>query len=95
MIRCVASCNDDGPGGFLPFTGHPRVQVWRMDPPVCLPNEEHLWGCFSWIDIPAANGWDTCGALALEDSEFGVQQATLRAALQHVEVEAIECLSEK
>lgn len=63
-----------------------ELRVWKLDPPICIPNEGHLWGCFSWVDVSAAPGWDTPGALALDDDAFAAKQAALREALQVVEV---------
>ena len=63
-----------------------ELRVWKLDSPICIPNEGHLWGCFSWVDVSAAPGWDTPGALALDDDAFAAKQAALREALQVVEV---------
>lgn len=74
-----------------------RMQVWRLDPALQIPNDESLWGCFSWVEVPAAPGWDVPGALALDDAAFAGRQAALREALRGVEVEEMQgdvCTSE-
>lgn len=68
---------------------HHAWQVWRCNTPVQVPNEEALWGCFSWVDVPAAPGWDVPGSFALGDGAFAEQQQALRQALQLVDVEQL------
>ncbi len=68
-----------------------NTQVYQVEPPLVFPNDEDLWGCFSWVDVPAPRGhWtdvdSVCmqGRAVLDEDEFAVRQAALRHALDHV-----------
>lgn len=74
---------------ITPITPSPPLpspcQVLRLDHPLSFPNDTALWGCFSWVDVPAA-GKEREGVAVLDDDVFAERQACLRRALEDVAV---------
>lgn len=63
-----------------------ELRAYRLEPPLPLPRSDDLFGCFSFVPLPALAGGDVAAALgrkvpALGDGEFAARQALLRERL--------------
>ncbi len=66
-----------------------EIRAWRLQTPVVLQNQEELWGCFSWVNVPMSSaGPDGLADKlpVLSEDAFAEKQARLRAALRELEV---------
>lgn len=67
-----------------------ELRCRRLAAPLQLHNYPELWGCFSWVSLPAGEGtsFETLwadGVVALTDGDFARQQAACRRALAELE----------
>jgi hypothetical protein len=63
-----------------------EVRAYALAEPVEVVNEEALWGCFSWVELPGVSAEALAAAAArarpaLDDAAFAAQQALCRARL--------------
>jgi hypothetical protein len=63
-----------------------EVRAYALAEPVEVANEESLWGCFSWVELPGVPAEALAAAAArarpaLDDATFAARQALCRARL--------------
>jgi hypothetical protein len=73
-----------------------ELRAYRLDPPLTLPRRDDLFGCFSWVGLPAdVAASDVAAALAsrvpaLGADAFAERQALLRERLRGLDVQPLE-----
>lgn len=77
-----------------------ELRAFRLEPPLALPRDDALFGCFSFVEMPGLAAADVEAALArkvaaLDDATFAARQALLRERLAGLEgVEPLEIVTD-